>query len=215
MSKYRAVLFDLDGTLLDTLGDVGGTLNRVLEENNYPPRTMDEYRILVGNGARMLTKSCLPEGTPEDEVDRIFVLYRDYYRDHPVDVTVPYAGIPELVEELERRGVRAAVVTNKPDATAKRIIGRFFPGLLTVGDDGVHPRKPAPDNVYRALDELGAAPGEALYVGDSEVDAATAKNAGLDAAIVGWGYRDRDFLLAHGAEEVVETVDALREKILG
>lgn len=214
MIKYKAVLFDLDGTLLDTLGDVGGTLNHVLEENGYPPRTMAEYRVLVGNGARMLTKESMPESAPEDEVDRIFVAYRDYYRDHPVTVTVPYAGIPELLETLKKSGVKAAVVTNKPDLTAKRIIGRFFPELMTVGDDGVHSRKPAPDNVFRALDELGVSPSEALYVGDSEVDAATAKNAGTDAAIVGWGYRDREFLLSHGAEEVVGTVDELLKKIL-
>ncbi len=212
--KYKAVLFDLDGTLLDTLGDIGGTLNHVLQENNYPPRTMAEYRKLVGNGALRLTRDALPEGTPEDEVQRVFREYRDYYRDHPCTVTVPYEGASELLEKLRCSGVSVAVVSNKPEVTAKKIIGRFFPGVLTVGDDGVHPRKPAPDNVYRALEELGVAPEEALYVGDTEVDAATAKNAGMDAAIVGWGYRDRDFLLAHGAKEVLDTPDRLLEKIL-
>ncbi|MBQ2062365.1 MAG: HAD-IA family hydrolase [Oscillospiraceae bacterium] len=212
--KYQAVLFDLDGTLLDTLGDIGGTLNHVLVENGYRPHTMAEYRHLVGNGARRLTKDALPDDTPEDEVERIFLLYRDYYRDHPCSVTVPYAGAEELLEQLHSRGISAAVVSNKPEPTARKLIDRFFPGVLAVGDDGVHPRKPAPDNVYRALEQLGVAPEQALYVGDSEVDAATAKNAGMDAAIVGWGYRDRDFLLAHGASEVVDTFDRLLEKIL-
>jgi len=212
--RYRAVLFDLDGTLLDTLGDVGGTLNHVLAENSYPVRTMAEYRRLVGNGALMLTRQALPEGTPEEEVQRIYRAYRDYYRDHPCSVTVPYEGIPELLETLAHCGIKAAVVSNKPDPTAKRIIARFFPGLLTIGDDGVRPRKPAPDNVYLALEALGVSHDEALYVGDSEVDASTARNAGMDAAIVGWGYRDRDFLLAHGAEEVLETVGQLLEKIV-
>jgi phosphoglycolate phosphatase len=211
--KYKAILFDLDGTLLDTLGDLGGTLNHVLRENGYPARTMAEYRTFVGNGARLLTKRALPEGTPEDEVERIYLLYRDYYRDHPCAVTAPYPGMTELVERLRRAGAAAAVVSNKPEATTGRLIGRFFPGVPAVGDDGVHPRKPAPDNVFRALELLGVSPAEALYVGDSEVDAATAKNAGTDAAIVGWGYRDRDFLLAHGAEEVVETAEELWEKI--
>ena len=212
--RYQAVLFDLDGTLLDTLGDIGGTLNHVLQENGYPIRTMAEYRTFVGNGARVLTKLALPEGTAEDEVERIFRLYRDYYRDHPCTVTVPYEGIPALLEKLRRCGVAMAVVSNKPEPTAKKLTDRFFPGMLTVGDDGVHPRKPAPDNVFRALEQLGVSPSEALYVGDSEVDAATARNAGLDTAIVGWGYRDRDFLLSPGAEEVVETVDQLLEKIV-
>ena len=212
--KYQAVLFDLDGTLLDTLGDIGGTLNHVLQENGYPPRTMAEYRTFVGNGARRLTKDALPPGTADDEVERIYLEYRDYYRDHPCSVSVPYPGIPELLEQLRLRGVSVAVVSNKPEVTAQKLTDRFFPGVLTVGDDGVHPRKPAPDNVFRALEQLGVSPEEALYVGDSEVDAATARNAGMDAAIVGWGYRDRDFLLTHGAAEVLESFDQLLEKII-
>ena len=211
--KYQAVLFDLDGTLLDTLGDIGGTLNHVLEENNYPPRTMEDYRRFVGNGARVLTKLALPEDTPEDEVERIFRLYRDYYRDHPCSVTVPYQGIPELLEKLRLRGTAVAVVSNKPEVTAQRIVDRFFPGVLTAGDDGVHPRKPAPDNVLRALEQLGVSPAEALYVGDTEVDLATARNTGMDAAVVGWGYRDREYLLHSGAEEVLETVEELAKKL--
>ncbi len=212
--KYQAVLFDLDGTLLNTLGDIGGTLNVVLEANGYRPHTMAEYRNMVGNGARRLTKDALPDGTSEDEVERIYLLYRDYYRDHPCSVTVPYPGAVELLETLRRNGVAAAIVSNKPEVTAQKLVDRFFPGVMAVGDDGVHPRKPAPDNVYRALDRLGVAPAEALYVGDSEVDAATAKNAGMDAAIVGWGYRDRDFLLTHGAAEVLDSFSQLLEKII-
>ena len=212
--KYRAVLFDMDGTLLDTLGDIGGTLNHVLVANGYPPHTMAEYRTMVGNGARVLTRLALPAGMAESEVERIHLLYRDYYSQHPCSVTAPYEGMPELLDTLAKSGVQTAVVSNKPEITARALARRFFPGMLTVGDDGVHPRKPAPDNVFRALEALGAAPGEALYVGDSEVDAATAKNAGMDAAIVGWGYRDVDFLLTHGAEEVVPTVSQLLEKII-
>lgn len=214
MMRYRAVLFDMDGTLLDTLNDIGGTLNHVLETNGYPIHTMAEYRAMVGNGARMLTESALPEGTPKDEVERIFHLYRDYYRQHPCALTQPYPGASELLDELGRNGVSVAIVSNKPDATAKELARRFFPGVLTVGDDGIHPRKPAPDNVFRALDQLGTAPERALYVGDSEVDAATARNAGMPAAIVGWGYRDRDFLLSRGAGEVLETFEQLRQKIV-
>ena len=212
--KYQAVLFDMDGTLLNTLGDIGGTLNDVLVANGYPAHTMAEYRRMVGNGALVLTRQALPAGTAEDEVQRVYREYRDYYRDHPCSVTVPYEGIPELLETLEKNGVRVAVVSNKPDPTAKAVARKFFPDVLTVGDDGIHPRKPAPDNVFRTLEQLGVAAEDALYVGDSEVDAATAKNAGMDAAIVGWGYRDRDFLLSHGAEEVVETVSQLLEKII-
>ena len=211
--RYQAVLFDMDGTLLDTLRDMAACMNRVLRENGYPPRTMEELRTFIGNGALVLTRRSLPAGTDEAEVQRVLRLYRAEYQANFCVETVPYPGIPELLEKLRRSGIAVAVVSNKPEPTAQKLTDRFFPGTVTVGDDGVHPRKPAPDNVLRALDALGAAAERVLYVGDSEVDLATARAAGTDAAIVGWGYRDRDFLLRSGADEVLDTPEALWEKI--
>lgn len=206
-------MFDMDGTLLDTLQDMRASMNRVLSANHYPPRSLAELRLYVGNGARNLTRRALPPDTPEDEVERVFALYRQEYRTHFCVDTVPYPGVTELLERLRMQGIAVAIVSNKPHATAAALTGTFFPGVLTVGDDGVHPRKPAPDNVLRTLEQLGVAPEEALYVGDSEVDIATARNAGMDAAIVGWGFRDRDFLLQSGAEEVISTAEELWKKI--
>ena len=150
--KYQAVLFDMDGTVLDTLGDLTGAVNHTLEENGYPKRTAEEVRAFIGNGARVLIRLSLPEGTAEEETERVLREYQAYYLAHPCVETCPYAGLPELVAKLEAQGVKTAIVSNKPDATAQVLGERFFPGVLTVGDDGVHPRKPAPDNVYRALD---------------------------------------------------------------
>lgn len=212
--KYQAVLFDMDGTLLDTLGDLTGSLNHTLSANGYPPRTAEEVRSFVGNGARVLVRLALPEGTAEEEAERVLREYQAYYLAHPCVETHPYPGLTELVAQLEARGVKTAIVSNKPDATAKALGERFFPGMLTVGDDGAHPRKPAPDNVYRALAALGVSPEHTAYVGDSEVDEATARNAGVDGYIVGWGFRDRAFLLQSGVSEVLESTEALLEKLL-
>ncbi|MBO4854099.1 MAG: HAD-IA family hydrolase [Oscillospiraceae bacterium] len=212
--KYQAVIFDMDGTLLDTLGDLTGAVNHTLEANGYPKRTAEEVRAFIGNGARVLIRLSLPEGTAPEEVERILREYQAYYLAHPCVVTCAYPGMAELVARLEARGVKTAIVSNKPDATAKALGERFFPGMLTVGDDGVHPRKPAPDNVYRALEALGVPAERTAYVGDSEVDGTTAHNAGIDGYIVGWGFRDKDFLLQSGITEVLDTAEELLEKLL-
>ena len=212
--KYQAVIFDMDGTLLDTLGDLTGSVNHTLEANGYPKRTAEEVRGFIGNGARVLIRLALPEGTAPEEVERVLREYQAYYLAHPCVVTCPYPGMRELVARLASEGVKTAIVSNKPDATAKALGARFFPGMLTVGDDGVHPRKPAPDNVYRALEALGAAPEHAAYVGDSEVDETTAKNAGMDGYVVGWGFRDKEQLLQSGITEVLDTAGELLEKLL-
>ena len=212
--KYQAVLFDMDGTVLDTLADLVLTLNHTLSANGYPQRTAGDIRSFVSNGARVLIRLALPEGTAEEEAERILRAYQAYYLAHPCMETRPYPGLPELIVQLQAQGVKTAIVSNKPDATARVLGERFFPGVLTVGDDGVHPRKPAPDNVYRALAELGVSPEHAAYVGDSEVDAATARNAGVDGYIVSWGYRDKAFLLQNGISEVLDSPGKLWEKLL-
>lgn len=212
--KFEAVLFDMDGTLLDTIADLGGALNHTLEENGYPRRSREEIRSFVGNGARRLVRLALPESVDEAEAERVLKLYQAYYLAHPCVETCPYPGIADVVAELQRRGVKTAIVSNKPHDTACALGARFFPGMLTVGDDGVHPRKPAPDNVYRALALLGAAPERTAYVGDSEVDLATGRNSGTTPVIVGWGYRRAAELRQSGVPHVVETMGELLENLL-
>lgn len=212
--KYEAVLFDMDGTLLDTIADLAGALNHTLVCNGYPPRTPEEIRSFVGNGARRLVRLALPEDVDEAEAERVLQAYQAYYLAHPCVKTRPYDGMAALAAQLASHGVKTAIVSNKPDDTAKALGRRFFPDMLTVGDDGVHPRKPAPDNVLRALEQLGAAPERTAYVGDSEVDAQTARNSGTDGYIVGWGYRSPSQLRQSGVDEVIVSAEELLQKLL-
>ena len=216
--KYRAVLLDMDGTVLDTLRDLNAAANRALEEFGFPPRTIDETRRFVGNGSRRLLELSLPEGTDGETVDSVLAWYLPYYNAHANDATGPYAGIPELLAALKEEGIPLAVVSNKPDRTVKELAAIHFPGLLetAVGENeagGVR-RKPWPDTLLTAAAFLGVEPCECLYVGDSEVDVLTAARAGMDCASVLWGFRSREELEAAGAKLLFETPEALKEYIL-
>lgn len=197
--RIQGILFDMDGTLLDTLTDMQKAVNYVLEAFGYPQRSREEIRAFVGNGAARLIHRALPEGvTPEQEA-AVLAAYKRRYQDYSCVKTAPYEGIQALLAELERRGIRMAVVSNKPDETTRSLAARFFPGLAAQGQrDGIA-AKPAPDMVYAALEQLGLRPEEAIYVGDSEVDVETARNAGLRLAAVSWGFRSREQLQESGA----------------
>lgn len=212
--KYEAVLFDMDGTLLDTLADLTGAVNHTLVQNGYPPRTREEVRTFIGNGARHLIRASVPPESDEAETDRVLKEYRAYYLAHPCVDTCPYPGMAALVAELTALGVKTAIVSNKPDETAKALGRRFFPDLLTVGDDGIRPRKPAPDPVLETLKKLGVSPDRAAYVGDSEVDLETARRSGTDGYIVSWGFRTAEELRNSGVKELCRTAEELREKLL-
>ena len=207
--KYNTVLFDLDGTLLDTLGDLQLGVNVALKNHGYPARTLEEVRAFVGNGARQLMQLALPEGTPEAEREEILAEYLDWYAVNFCVKAAPYPGVKAVVDSLLEQGVKVAIVSNKPDATTKKLGEMFFPGLPAFGQRDDTPKKPAPEMVWKAMETLGADAASAVYVGDSEVDVATARNAGLPLVAVNWGFRTTGQLLAAGAEIIVDNVDDL------
>ena len=199
---YNAFIFDLDGTLLNTLDDLAASVNYALRTHGMPERTLDEVRSFVGNGVRLLMERAIPEGTDNPRFEETFATFRQYYMDHSLDKTRPYEGIPEMIHALKQRGCRLAVVSNKFYAATQELISHFFPEItVAIGEhesEGIR-KKPAPDTVFEALRQLGVGKENAVYVGDSDVDLQTAHNSGLPCISVLWGFRDRDFLLAHGA----------------
>ena len=207
--KYGTVLFDLDGTLLDTLGDLHLGVNVALENHGYPPRTLEEIRAFVGNGARQLMQLALPEGVAEAELETILAEYLDWYAVNFCVKAAPYDGVKSAVEELCSRGIKVAIVSNKPDATTKKLGEMYFPGLPAFGQRDDIPKKPAPEMVWKALETLDADAEDAVYVGDSEVDVQTACNAGLPLVAVSWGFRTVEQLKAAGAVTIVDTVEEL------
>ncbi|MBQ4077408.1 MAG: HAD family hydrolase [Mailhella sp.] len=204
--KYEAVVFDLDGTLLDTLEDLRNSVNYALRLHGFPERTYEEIRTFVGNGVRNLMLKAVPGGDATPSFEAVFADFRAHYAVHWRELTAPYEGVVPLVEELHRRGLKLAVVSNKSDAEVKNLCTEFFGGKISCvrGEVPEVPRKPAPDSVFLALQSLGVACGAALYVGDSEVDVRTACNAGLDCAAVTWGFRTKDELKEAGAETFVD-----------
>ena len=203
--SYDTYIFDLDGTLLDTLQDLAASVNYALRQHHMPEHSIDDVRRFVGNGVRRLMERAIPEGAANPAFEAAFATFRKYYMEHSLDTTRPYDGIPELIHELKKRGCQMAVVSNKMMAATQELVHHFFSEIeVAIGEDeaaGIR-KKPAPDTVFVALKQLGE--GSAVYVGDSDVDLATARNSGLPCISVLWGFRDRDFLLAHGATTFVE-----------
>lgn len=214
MMKYKAVLFDMDGTLLDTLADMAAAVNHILSVHGYPLRTVEEVRAFVGNGARKLMEHALPPDVTGDAFEALLEEYRQWYEAHACVKTAPYPGVPAVLAALHRAGVRCAVVSNKPDGATRELAARFFPGLPAFGQQDGIPAKPAPDMVYHALAELGVEASAAAYVGDSEVDVALARNAGLPLIAVSWGFRGREALEEAGAALVVDDAATLLENML-
>ena len=214
MMKYKAVLFDMDGTLLDTLADMAAAVNHILSVHGYPLRTVEEVRAFVGNGARKLMERALPPDVTGDAFEALLEEYRQWYEAHACVKTAPYPGVPAVLAALHRAGVRCAVVSNKPDGATHELAARFFPGLPAFGQQDGIPAKPAPDMVYHALAELGVEASAAAYVGDSEVDVALARNAGLPLVAVSWGFRGREALEEAGAALVVDDAATLLENML-
>lgn len=210
---YKTVLFDMDGTLLDSLSDMHDAVNHILAENGWAARSREEIRAFVGNGARKLMERAIPEALAPQRFEAVLADYKDWYQAHNCVKTQPYPGISHVLAELETRGVKTAVVSNKPDATTKALAEKFFPGMPALGQrDGVDP-KPSPALVAQALSALGIRPENAVYVGDSEVDVATARNAGLPLIAVSWGFRGREKLEIAGAEHIADTAPQLLEML--
>lgn len=201
---YKTYLFDMDGTLLDTLDDLTSAVNHTMAQYGYPRRTREEVRQGLGNGAVKLIAALLPEGEDTPDFDAIMRDYKAWYQAHTCVLTRPYPGVPELLEHLTRQGCRVAIVSNKPHGAACELAEKFFPGVPTFGESPATPRKPAPDMVFHALTALGAEKDTAVYVGDSEVDVQTARNAGLPLIAVSWGFRGRKALAEAGAATIVD-----------
>jgi phosphoglycolate phosphatase len=206
---YSTYIFDLDGTLLDTLDDLHQAVNHALRTYRMPERTREEVRQFVGNGVRRLMLRAVPDGELNPQFQAALTTFQEYYLAHSLDHTRPYEGIPQLLAELKHRGRQVAVVSNKFHAATSELCCHFFPGVVDVAigeheAEGIR-KKPAPDTVFEALRQLKADKSTAVYIGDSDVDIATARNAGLPCISVLWGFRDRDFLLAHGATTFIST----------
>lgn len=207
--KKTTVIFDLDGTLLDTLQDLADAANYALRKEGMPERTIDEVRRFVGNGVRLLMIRAVPGGESNPLFEETFAQFKEYYGEHCNDNTKPYEGMIELLETLKSKGYSVAIVSNKIDFAVKELSALYFKGIVPVAigeKEGVR-RKPAPDTVREALKELGRTAEESVYVGDSDVDIETAKNAGMPCISVLWGFRDREFLEEHGAKRYARTAE--------
>ena len=209
--KFQAVIFDLDGTLLDTLGDLAAAVNHALAAHGFPLRTKDEVREFVGNGIGNLIARSVPSGTDEPTTAACLADFRTYYAAHMMVHTAPYPGVIPLLDRLRAAGVAVGVVSNKIDFAVKALSAQYFGGVMqvAVGDDPARRKKPAPDSVLEAMRQLGVSREETVYVGDSEVDVETAKNAGVTCCAVKWGFRSEECLRAAGAQHIAADAAAL------
>lgn len=211
----KAVIFDLDGTLLYTLQDLADAVNAGLKAADMPPRTLEEVRNFVGNGVRKLMIRAVPGGEENPRFDMIMGAFKSYYEKHCMDNTAPYDGVPELLKQLKKAGIKTAVASNKLNSAVEVLCNDFFPGLIdtALGDREGQKRKPEPDMLYSAMEILNVNRDEVIYVGDSDVDIVTAKNAGVECISVGWGFRDKEFLIQSGAKIIVNTTKELEQWI--
>ncbi|MDO4525600.1 MAG: HAD-IIIA family hydrolase [Bacteroidales bacterium] len=208
MSKYTTIIFDLDGTLMNTLDDLTISTNHALSQMGFTTRTIDEVRQFLGNGVRTLIEMALPEKTTEDTIERTISCFLQHYTSHCKDHSRPYDGILELLSSLKKMGVKMAIVSNKPDVEVKKLNAEHFAEFIDVAlgeneKSGI-PRKPSPAMVYEAINQLGSEPEKSLYVGDSDVDILTARNAGIDCLSVTWGFKTAEFLSQFGATNMID-----------
>lgn len=213
--KYKLVIFDLDGTILDTLEDLSISLNHALSVNGFPERTYDEARRFVGNGIRKLIERAVPENTSAEDTDKVYNDFHRHYSEHSADHTRPYDGINDLLERLKKNGIITAVVSNKADYAVQDLCKKYFNGLFDyiAGEKSGVRRKPYPDAVIAVLEKFGVSGDQAVYIGDSEVDILTAANACIDSVIVDWGFRDREMLEENGASLIVSTIGELENSL--
>ena len=210
---YSTYIFDLDGTLLNTLDDLAASVNYALRQYGMPEHPVDAVRRFVGNGVRLLMQRAVPEGADNPMFEEIFATFRQYYMAHSLDTTKPYENMPQVLATLRSNGCRIAVVSNKMMAATQELCRYFFPDTVEVaiGEDeasGIR-KKPAPDTVDAALQTLGVGKDGAVYVGDSDVDILTACHAGIPCISVLWGFRDKAFLQSHGATTYITHPDEL------
>ena len=214
--NIKYLIFDMDGTLLDSLTDLQNTLNYCFRKEGFPERTYQEVRTFVGNGLRTLIERAVPQGTADKKIDEILEVFKPHYMEHCMDFTAPYEGIMDMLVKLKEAGYKMAIVSNKADAALKHLSEHFFGEFIdvAVGERAGMNKKPAPDLVYLAMEEIGATKDNTVYIGDSEVDYQTALNSGLPCISVLWGFRDKELLEGYGAdcfantpEEVVKILE--------
>ena len=204
---YKTVVFDLDGTLLNTLDDLAAATNYALAQHALPLRTTEEVRWFVGNGIRKLIERAVPQGTPQAEQEAVYATFNEYYKLHCNDKTQAYDGVMELLDALRKAGVKTAIVSNKADYGVQELTKQYFSCKLDAacGERRGIAKKPAPDMLFAVMQRLDADKETTIYVGDSDTDLETARNAGVDCIGACWGFRGREFLLAHGAKLLAET----------
>lgn len=217
MKKYKAVIWDLDGTLLNTLEDLMNSVNYGLSKHGMPKITLEQTRRFVGNGVAKLVERAVPEGTDGNVQADVLKDFREYYSIHSKDKTKPYDGVVELMTKLKAEGYKLAIVSNKLKEAVEELAGIYFPGLIDVamGDTPGIPKKPAPDMIYKALELLGLEKNEAVFIGDSDVDVATGINSGMDMITVLWGFRDKEELVKAGAEVFATSTTELERILCG
>lgn len=211
MHQYETYIFDLDGTLLSTLNDLAASTNYALRTHHMPERTLDEVRQFVGNGVKKLMERAIPGGTDNPDFDNTYATFRQHYMQHNLDTTKPYPGIMEMLQQLHNEGKNVAVVSNKFYAATRDLCKHFFAHLVPVaiGEREDIRKKPAPDTVLEALRQMGVSSKGAVYIGDSDVDVMTAQNSGIPCISVLWGFRDKEFLLQHGATTFISSPQEL------
>lgn len=206
-------IFDLDGTLLNTLNDLAASTNYALRSAGMPEHSVEDVRRFVGNGVKKLMERAIPDGLDNPKFDETYATFRRHYLEHSLDTTKPYEGIPEVLAELKRRGKKLAIVSNKFYAATQELAKHFFPETIQVAigeRENIH-KKPAPDTVLEAMRQLGVGKDGSIYIGDSDVDIDTAKNVGIPCISVLWGFSDKDFLISHGATHLIKTPKELLE----
>ena len=215
--KYKLALFDMDGTILDTLEDLTDATNVIMEKYGYPTHGIDAVRTFVGNGLRKLIERAVPADTDAAKIDTMLADFKVYYADHCADKTHAYPGVSAMIARLRAQGIITAVVSNKVDEGVQELVKTYFPGLfdLAVGERPNVKPKPAPDMVFAALEALKIDIRDAVFIGDSDVDLKTAQNAGIDGIFVDWGFRTPEVLRALGAETIVSTPEAVEQLIFG
>lgn len=214
-TKINTIIFDLDGTLLNTLSDLADSLNHVMSQHDFPQYSADEVRQMIGNGVPVLIEQAIPRGRSNPLFDACLREFQDYYKKHMQIKTGPFDGIMQLLEALKKQGYRLAVVSNKFDAAVKELCHNYFGDLIQVaiGETAAIARKPAPDTVLEAMRQLHVSPQNCIYVGDSDVDIETARNSGIPCISVTWGFRGEEFLREHGASHIARDAKQLWEFI--
>ncbi len=215
--KFKTAIFDLDGTLMDTLDDLQDSVNYMLAQFSYPLRSYQEIRAFVGNGIRRLIEQAVPSGLSEQEVDNCVDVFMAHYDKNMENKTAPYDGVLDVLKTLRENGIRTAVCSNKFDEGTKTLCKKWFGDMIEVaiGESKTVTKKPAPDSVFEAIKQLSVEKDTAVYIGDSDVDANTAKNSGLPFLGVSWGFRDRELLEELGAIKVIDNPNQILDYFIG